>query len=107
MRAPGHQQYLGSWLLLVLLCSGACTGVREAPETPPHYFDKTEVDLEYGRPEAASRYHTPRGVQHYTSDKTDTDLATPLATPPEQEDRRNPPAAPGVPSQAPLPGGDR
>ena len=41
----------------------------------PHGFDKTEVDLEHGQLEPASRYHRPRGIHLYTFDKTETDLA--------------------------------
>src|SRR5262249_13871785 len=40
--------------------------------------DKTNVDLERGRPEAASRYHRPRAAQLYQYDKTQVDLAVPL-----------------------------
>jgi hypothetical protein len=93
-----------------ILCCTACTGAREGTETPTnaqgnrlqerqhvysavyqnrlpqeayHYFDKTEVDLEYDRYEPALRYHRPRGAHAYTYDNTEADLAMPLpALPP-------------------------
>lgn len=78
--------------------------------------DKTIVDLERGQPEAPSRYHRPWAVHHYEYDKTDVDLATPLARP-SVHDRGTPqrPAtlAPTVPGplppapQTPFPRGGR
>ena len=100
MRAS--QLYMGSWLLVVLFWCGACTGARGGAETQAvvqddrlpeqqhdhratyqnrrsresyHYFDKTEVDLEYGRLEPPSRYQRPRGVRGYVYDTTEVDLA--------------------------------
>jgi hypothetical protein len=104
---PRRWQYLGSGLLLALLWSGACTGVQEPVEAPQHYFDKTEVDLEHGRPEPAARYHRPRGAQLYTYDKTNVDLAQPRATTPEEGGPAAAPPPSNASPQAPLPGGDR
>jgi hypothetical protein len=94
--------YMGSWLLIVLFWCGACTGAREGTETQAvvqdkrlrerqhyysatfqnrasqesyHYFDKTEVDLEYDRLEPPSHYQRPRGVRGYVYDTTEVDLA--------------------------------
>ena len=76
--------------------------------------DKTTVDLERGQPEATSRYHRPRAVHRYQYDKTEVDLATPLAqqasedkSAPQRPATLAPPvSAPTTPSpQAPLPGG--
>ena len=61
---------------LLLLWCGACTGVHNLPEKPSHFFDKTEVDLEYGRPQAADRYRRLQGVQGYPTDGTEIDLPT-------------------------------
>jgi hypothetical protein len=78
--------------------------------------DKTIVDLERGQPEAAARYHRPRAVHQYQYDKTEVDLATPLAQQPAEEPRaaQRPatltppaPASPTPPASAPLPGGGR
>jgi hypothetical protein len=94
-----RRRYLGACLLLVTFCCGACTGKQVSTETQTtaqdssvqdkqqeqdativpyvwqHGFDKTEVDLEYGRPQPASRYHLPRVRQRYTFDGTETDLS--------------------------------
>jgi hypothetical protein len=94
--------YMGSCLLVVLFWCGACTGARGGAETQAavqderlrerqhyysatyqnrlsresyHYFDKTEVDLEYDRLEPPSRYQRPRGVRGYVYDTTEVDLA--------------------------------
>jgi hypothetical protein len=107
VRFPPSWPYLGSGLLLVLLWNGACTGVREIEPPPSHFFDKTEVDLEYGRPEAAARYQRPRGVQHYTSDGTEVDLAKPRLAAPEEERAADTPSTLPASPKAPLPGGDR
>jgi hypothetical protein len=72
-------------LLAVMLSTGGCTGVQEPIPPNLHYFDKTEVDLEYGRPEPSARYHQPQGAQLYTSDGTQVDLATPRASQGEQQ----------------------
>jgi hypothetical protein len=93
-----RQCYLGAWLLIVALWCGACSsqqaeitaqpspqdnGVQDERQdrrvvvpsrSPSHGFDKTEVDLEYGPLEPASRYHRPRQAHIYTFDKTETDL---------------------------------
>ena len=79
--------------------------------------DKTNVDLERGRPEAASRYHRPRAAQLYQYDKTQVDLAVPLPQQPaEEQSTSQRPATPTPPvptpanlpqQQEPLPGGDR
>ena len=81
MHTPKRRRYLRGWLLLVILWGGACTGIQESMEKTQHYDDKTEVDLEHGRPEAASGYHRPRGVQRYGHDETEIDLARPLSLP--------------------------
>jgi hypothetical protein len=53
------------------------------PQEAYHYFDKTEVDLEYDRDEPASRYRRPHGARSYSHDNTEVDLALPLpALPP-------------------------
>jgi hypothetical protein len=67
--------YMGIWLLVVLFWCGACTGAREGAEESYHYFDKTEVDLEYDRLEPSSSYRRPHGVRSYVYDATEVDLA--------------------------------
>jgi hypothetical protein len=95
-------------LLVVVLGVGACAGVQEQGQPERHFYDKTEVDLEYGRPEASERYHRPRGVQSYTSDETEVDLVHSSAPQSEKQGDVTPlPAQPGDPSAAPLPGGGR
>jgi hypothetical protein len=95
-------------LLVVMFGVGACTGVQEQVQQERHFYDKTEVDLEYGRPEASERYHQPRGVQSYTSDETEVDLVRSRAPQSEQQGDVAPlPAPPEAPSAAPLPGGGR
>jgi hypothetical protein len=92
---------------VLLLCIAATNTWSET--------DKTIVDLERGRPEAASRYHRPRAAHLYHYDKTEVDLAVPLAQPSEaQRAPQRPgtltPAAPvptTPPPQAPLPDGGR
>jgi len=101
--------FLSTWLVWVLcLCIASPYAWCDS--------DKTIVDLERGRPEAASRYHRPRAAHLYQYDKTEVDLAVPLPQQPAEEQRASqrpttptPPAtAPANPSQqAPLPGGDR
>jgi hypothetical protein len=86
---PKRQWYVGGWLLLVLLWCGACTNVREHIEKPQHSSGKTELDLEYGRPEAASRYHRPQWVHPYSYDKTEVDLGTPRASRADKEHPAN------------------
>jgi hypothetical protein len=123
------QWYLGALLLAVFWC-GACTGARDnvetraAPGLAPlnynqelmrqlhgrqHYFDRTEVDLEHGDLEPASRYSRPRGVQQYRYDKTTVDLARPRAKKSEeaQGPEARPTVAPATGNHAPIPGGDR
>ena len=64
--------------------------------------DKTVVDLEHGRPEAASRYHRPRATHLYHHDKTEVDLALPLA--PQSPEEQRAPQRPGtLPLPAPVP----
>ena len=60
--------------MLVLLWGTACTGPQTIVAQPPYWSDKTEVDLELGRPQPASR---SRGAQFYVYDETDVDLALP------------------------------
>ena len=93
-----RQRYLGAWLLFAALWCGACSGKQTDINTPlsaqanpakdkqqppqavvppggsAHGFDKTEVDLEYGPLESASRYHRPRALSLYNYDKTETDF---------------------------------
>ncbi|GIX48008.1 MAG: hypothetical protein KatS3mg131_2219 [Candidatus Tectimicrobiota bacterium] len=64
-------------LVALLFLVGGCAVQSAPPSVPPHRFDKTEVDLEYGRPEPAVRYRPPRGAHLYDYDKTEVDLATP------------------------------
>jgi hypothetical protein len=75
----GH--YLRGGLLLLVLGCGACTGAQSKtlPIQSANY--PTEVDLQYGRPEAASRYRQPRQVHRYEFDKTEVDLAVPVSRP--------------------------
>lgn len=99
MSLPKRRLYLGACLLFATLWCGACSGKQtniNAPlpvqdhhaqnerqaqraAVPPggssHGFDKTEVDLEHGPLESASRYHHPRALSLYNYDKTETDLA--------------------------------
>lgn len=107
MSLPGRRLSLGSGLVLVVLWGGACSSIREPEPLPQHYFDKTEVDLEYGRSEAAARYQRPRGVQQYLFDDTEIDLARPRDIPPQEEQPGRAPAASGSAPSALLPGGDR
>jgi hypothetical protein len=78
--------------------------------------DKTIVDLERGRPEAPSRYHSPRAAHLYQYDKTEVDLAVPLSqqAPEAQQGAQRPATLPApvspptTPSpQTPPPGGGR
>jgi hypothetical protein len=95
-------------LLVVVLGVGACAGVQEQVQQERHFYDKTEVDLEYGRPEASERYHRPRGVQSYISDETEVDLVHSRAPQSEKQDDVTPlPMQPSTPPAAPLPGGGR
>ena len=66
--------------------------------------DKTVVDLERGRPEAASRYHRPRAAHLYQYDKTEVDLAVPLPPQPAEGQRGSQRPA-TLPPQAPRPWG--
>ena len=79
-------------------------------------WDKTNVDLQRGLPEAPSLYHRPRAAHLYQYDKTEVDLAVPLSQQPAEEQRGSqrpatlpaPLPAPTTPlPQAPLPGGGR
>jgi hypothetical protein len=93
-----RRRYLGVWLLFVALLCGACSGKQtDITAQPPsqdnrvqdeqqdrhavvpprgasHGFDNTEVDLEYGPLQSASRYHRPQGIHLYTFDNTEVDL---------------------------------
>jgi hypothetical protein len=95
----------GAWFLCAWLVCTTSTPVWSDT-------DKTIVDLERGRPEAASRYHRPRAAHLYQYDKTEVDLAVPL--PPQsaegQRGSQRPatlPAPTTPPPQAPPPGGGR
>lgn len=121
---------LGSILLLIVCWCGACTGPRGNVEAGPseglavlhdnqtllrqfygrqHYFGETEVDLEYGDREPASRYSRPRGARQYQYDETAVDLASPRPEEAESPQEAEAPAAavPPVREPAPLPGGGR
>jgi len=74
---------LSGWFVCVLL---VCIAVPNAWSDT----DKTDVDLERGRPEAASRYHRPRAAHLYQYDKTVVDLAVPLAQPSPEEGPEGP-----------------
>lgn len=71
---------LSAWFGCILLLCMAPTNVWSDT-------DKTTVDLERGRPGAASRYHRPRAEYLYRYDKTDVDLAAPLAQPSPEAQR--------------------
>lgn len=60
------------------------------PQESQHTFDKTEVDLEYGRLEPAARYQHPHGAHRYLFDTTEVDLALPLPSLPAREDSTTP-----------------
>ena len=109
MSTPIRSTCLSGWFVCVLL---VCVAVPNAWSDT----DKTVVDLERGRPEAASRYHRPRAAHLYYYDKTEVDLAVPLAQQPSEAQRTPqrpgtlPPATPAPttpPPQAPLPEGGR
>jgi len=79
-------------------------------------WDKTKVDLQRGLPEAPSLYHRPRAAHLYQYDKTEVDLAVPLARQPAEapsESQRpatlpaSVPALTTPPYQAPRPEGGR
>jgi hypothetical protein len=100
---------LGAWFLCVwLVCMASTPAWSDS--------DKTVVDLERGRPEAASRYHRPRAAHLYQYDKTEVDLAVPLPPQSAEQQRGSQrpatlpapmPAPTTPPTQAPLPGGGR
>jgi hypothetical protein len=101
--------FLGAWFVCALLvCIASTTAWSD--------WDKTNVDLQRGLPEAASRYHRPRAAHLYQWDKTEVDLGVPLPPPPteEQQSPQRPatlpapmPAPTTPPSQAPIPGRGR
>ena len=101
--------FLGAWFVCALLvCIASTTAWSD--------WDKTNVDLQRGLPEAASRYHRPRAAHLYQWDKTEVDLGVPLPPPPteEQQGPQRPatlpapmPAPTTPPSQAPIPGRGR
>jgi hypothetical protein len=109
MSTPIRSMYLSGWFGgILLVCIAATTAWSNS--------DKTVVDLEHGRPEAASRYHRPRAAHLYHSDKTEVDLAAPLAPQSPEEQRAPqrpgtlPPPAPvptNIPPRGPLPDGGR
>jgi len=103
-----HTCLSGCFGCVLLLCIAATNTWGET--------DKTIVDLERGRPEAASRYHRPRAEHLYQYDKTEVDLAVPLTQQPSEAPRASQrpgaltpaaPAPPTPPPQAPLPDGGR
>ena len=95
MSIPIRRTCLRAWFGGVLLvCMATTTAWSDT--------DKTAVDLERGRPEAASRYHRPRAVPLYHSDKTEVDLAVPLAQ--QSPEAQRAPQRPGtLPPAAPVP----
>ncbi len=109
MSTPLRHTCRSVWFVCLLLVGLAATNVWSDT-------DKTEVDLERGRPEAASRYHRPRAAHLYQYDKTAVDLAVPLGQQPSEEPRASQrpgtltppvPAPTPPPPQTPLPGGGR
>ena len=92
MSTPIRSTCLSSWFGGVLLV--CCVATTAWSDT-----DKTVVDLERSRPEAASRYHRPRAAHLYHYDKTEVDLALPLAPQSPEEQR-----APQRPGTLPPPG---
>jgi hypothetical protein len=81
VRTLRKDHYLRGGLLLLVLWCGACTG-SQSKMLPIQSADyPTEVDLQYGRPEAASRYNRPRQVHRYEFDETEVDLAVPISQP--------------------------
>ena len=78
---------LSGWLGCVFLLCIAMTNAWSDT-------DKSIVDLERARPEAASRYHRQRAAHLYQYDKTELDLAVPLAQQSPEEQR--PAARPGT-----------
>jgi hypothetical protein len=108
MNAPKRCHCLRGWLLLAILWGGACTGVQERLDTTRHYYDKTEADLAYGRPEAAASYPRPRGVQRYGYDETELDLSRPRSLQQREEQHTSPPPSRSDALPAtPLPDGGR
>lgn len=81
MRTLRKGHYLRRGLLLLVLWCGACTGPQSKTLPMPSADYPTEVDLQHGRPEAASRYRQPRQVHRYEFDKTEVDLAVPVSRP--------------------------
>ena len=79
MRTLRRGHYLRGGLLLLVLWCGACTGGQSKTLPIPSTARPTEVDLQYGRPIAASRYQRPRQVHRYEFDKTEVDLAVPIS----------------------------
>ena len=109
MSSPIGSMCRSGWLVCILLVCIATTNAWSDT-------DKTDVDLERGRPEAASRYHRPRAAHLYQYDKTTVDLAVPLVQPAPEEPRASQrpgtltPSAPAPtppPPQAPRPDGGR
>ena len=93
--------------MLVLLGCAACTGTPPIVAQPSYSSDKTEVDLEHGRPQSATRYRRPRDAQLYVYDTTDVDLALPRPAPPPAADPVKPLPSTPASATAPRPGGDR
>jgi hypothetical protein len=90
--------FLRAWCTCaVLVCIASTTAWGDS--------DKTIVDLERGRPEAASRYHRPRAAHLYQYDKTEVDLAVPLPQQPaeEQGGAQRPATLPAPPPTTPSP----
>ena len=109
MSTPIGSTCLSGWFGCVLLVCIATTNAWSDT-------DKTIVDLERGRPEAASRYHRPRAAHLYHYDKTEVDLAVPLAqqAPEEQRPAQRPgtltapaPVPTTISPRGPLPDGGR
>lgn len=109
MSTPIRRTCLSAWFGgILLVCIAATTAWSDT--------DKTAVDLERGRPEAASRYHRPRAAHLYHSDQTEVDLAVapvpqpPGAQPAPQRPGTLPPPAPvptSISPRGPLPDGGR
>jgi len=102
MPTPLRHTCRSVWFVCLLLVGLAATNVWSDT-------DKTEVDLERGRPEAASRYHRPRAAHLYQYDKTAVDLAVPLVQQPSEEGPSGPKSGPtdypiSTPTQSRQPG---
>jgi hypothetical protein len=93
------------FLCILLVCIASTTAWSD--------WDKTNVDLQRGLPEAPSLYHRPRAAHLYQWDKTEVDLGVLIPQKPVEEQRGSQRPAtlpaptlapPASPSQALPPG---